>query len=143
MRRFRPISTLIAFAMLAGCSGGTVARGEEAAMPSDPQPLHHARRTSSGAFENNYSNEPRGSVWKWRWERWTQDLPKPPANGYHFSMAHSDVAWLKANRSVDTLTWIGHATALADQGRQHSVRSAVLGAHIAGFVRGTEAKDAA
>ncbi len=27
-------------------------------------------------------------------------------------MAHPDVAWLKANRSVNTLTWIGHATAL-------------------------------
>jgi N-acyl-phosphatidylethanolamine-hydrolysing phospholipase D len=112
MRRLRPLSALIAFAMLTGCSSSTVARSEEANTPSEPQPLHHARRTASGTFENNYSNLPRGSVWKWRWERWTQGLPKPPANGYDFPMAHPDVAWLKANRSADTLTWIGHASAL-------------------------------
>ncbi|WP_052449847.1 MBL fold metallo-hydrolase [Caballeronia concitans] len=77
----------------------------------EPQPLHHARHTSAG-FENNYGDLPRASFLKWQWERITQGLPKPPANGYRFPMAHPDVAFLKANRTVDTLTWIGHASAL-------------------------------
>jgi N-acyl-phosphatidylethanolamine-hydrolysing phospholipase D len=112
MRRFRPVSALVTLALLAGCSHGNTAPADEAAMPSEPQPLHHARRTSSGVFENNYNNLPRASLLKWRWERWREGLPKPPANGYHFPMAHPDIAWLKANRSVNTLTWIGHASAL-------------------------------
>jgi N-acyl-phosphatidylethanolamine-hydrolysing phospholipase D len=112
MRRFRPFSALFMLVMVTGCTNGTVARSEEPPASSEPQPLHHARRTASGQFENNYATPPRQSVWKWRWERWTQSLPKPPANGYHFPMAHPDIAWLKANRSVNTLTWIGHASAL-------------------------------
>ncbi|SAK87824.1 hydrolase [Caballeronia temeraria] len=105
---------LCTLALLAGCSSGTPARSEEAASAPEstqPQPLHHAKRTSSG-YENNYGHLPRESFLKWRWERFTQGLPKPPANGYHFPMAHPDIAWLKANRTADTLTWIGHASAL-------------------------------
>ncbi|MGI4812484.1 MAG: MBL fold metallo-hydrolase [Janthinobacterium lividum] len=73
--------------------------------------MHHARHTADG-YQNNYGQLPRESMLKWRWERLTHGLPKPPANGYHFPVDHVDVAWLKANRSVDTLTWIGHASAL-------------------------------
>jgi N-acyl-phosphatidylethanolamine-hydrolysing phospholipase D len=98
--------------LLTACSHGDAARPEPQAATNDAQPLHHARRNASGAFENNYDNLPRASLLKWRWERWTQGLPKPPANGYRFPMAHPDIAWLKANRSVNTLTWIGHASAL-------------------------------
>ncbi len=82
MRRFRPFSALLAFMVITGCSNGTVARSEETAMPAEPQPLHHARRNASGVFENNYNNLPRASLLKWRWERWKEGLPKPPANGY-------------------------------------------------------------
>ena len=120
---------LCALALLAGCSSGTPARSEEPASQQkrkQPQPLHHAKRTASG-YENNYGNLPRESFLKWRWERFTQGLPKPPANGYDFPMAHPDIAWLKANRTADTLTWIGHATrAGADRRREHPHRSRVL-----------------
>lgn len=70
-----------------------------------------AHHTADG-YQNNYSPLTMPSVLKWRWERLTQGLPKPPANGYHFPMDHPDVAWIKANRTVTTLTWIGHSTAL-------------------------------
>lgn len=106
----RPHVALCALALLAGCASGTPARSQEAAS-HEPQPLHHAKRTSSG-YENNYGTLPRESFLKWRWERFKQGLPKPPANGYHFPMAHPDIAWLKANRTTDTLAWIGHASAL-------------------------------
>lgn len=114
-----PRAVVCAFAMLAGCSGNTVAQSEEAASAStaktdvqtQPQPLHHAKHTASG-FENDYGQLPHESLLKWRWERLRQGLPKPPANGYRFPMAHPDIAWLKANRTENTLTWIGHASAL-------------------------------
>ncbi len=111
MHRFRPLSVLITLTLLTGCTHHNAARSEERNTSDAPQPLHHARRSPSGVFENNY-NLPRESLLKWRWERWTQGLPKPPANGYDFPMAHPDIAWLKANRSVNTLTWIGHASVL-------------------------------
>ncbi|BFG76521.1 MBL fold metallo-hydrolase [Paraburkholderia terrae] len=89
-----------------------------AAQQADPSPdklaesgIHHAPRTDDG-YENNDGPLARGSVWKWRWNRWTHGLPPPPANGYAFPVDHPDVAWIKANRSDDTMTWIGHATAL-------------------------------
>jgi L-ascorbate metabolism protein UlaG (beta-lactamase superfamily) len=88
------------------------------AQQPDPSPdklaasgIHHAPRTENG-YENNDGPLARASVWKWRWNRWTHGLPPPPANGYAFPIDHPDVAWIKANRSDDTMTWIGHATAL-------------------------------
>ncbi|BDC42153.1 MBL fold metallo-hydrolase [Paraburkholderia terrae] len=88
------------------------------AQQPDPSPdklaesgIHHAPRTENG-YENNDGPLARGSVWKWRWNRWTHGLPPPPANGYAFPVDHPDVAWIQANRSDDTMTWIGHATAL-------------------------------
>lgn len=100
---------LCALALLYGCSSHNEEPRRYAS--GEPQPLHHARHTSAG-FENNYGDLPRASFLKWQWERITQGLPKPPANGYRFPMAHPDVVFLKANRTVDTLTWIGHASAL-------------------------------
>lgn len=79
--------------------------------PSGPEPLHHARHTADG-YQNNYAPLPHESLLKWRWERLTHGLPKPPANGYHFPLDEPDVEWIQANRSVNTVTWIGHASAL-------------------------------
>jgi N-acyl-phosphatidylethanolamine-hydrolysing phospholipase D len=74
--------------------------------PADPH------RTRTG-FRNNYLDGPiGGSLLKWQWERITEGLPKPPANGYDFPVMTPDVAWLKANRTEKTATWIGHATML-------------------------------
>jgi N-acyl-phosphatidylethanolamine-hydrolysing phospholipase D len=68
-------------------------------------------RTPSG-FRNTYPQEPRASLLKWQWERLTQGLPKAPANNYNFPMATPEIAWLQANQSVTSVTWISHATAL-------------------------------
>ncbi|WP_155835143.1 MBL fold metallo-hydrolase [Herbaspirillum sp. RV1423] len=74
-----------------------------------------ANRTPSG-FRNTYPQEPRASFVKWQWERITQGLPKAPANNYRFPMAVPEVAWLQANKTVPSVTWIGHATALLQIG---------------------------
>ncbi|MFC7288353.1 MBL fold metallo-hydrolase [Herminiimonas glaciei] len=64
-------------------------------------------------YKNNYlQGDIGGSFLKWQWERLTQGLPKPPANGYHFPIVKADAGWLQANRKVSTATWIGHATVL-------------------------------
>ncbi|SAL13602.1 Zn-dependent hydrolase of the beta-lactamase fold-like protein [Caballeronia terrestris] len=114
---FRSRDALMLGALLSACGSGTPAQSQSQSQSSDAilhdtrPPLHHARHTSSG-YVNNYGDLPHESFLKWRWERWTQGLPKPPANGYEFPLDRPDVAWLKANRIVDTLTWIGHASAL-------------------------------
>lgn len=94
--------TLWALALLlAAC--GTASRDD------DPS----TRNAAPKRFHNNYlSGGIAGSFLKWQWERHTQGLPKPPANGYHFPLLHPDVGWLKANRSQTAVTWIGHATTL-------------------------------
>ena len=63
-------------------------------------------------FRNNYPAAREGSYWKWQWDRWRDGLPPPPANGYDFPMADPEVAFLRANKSETTLTWIGHSTLL-------------------------------
>ena len=74
---------------------------------------HH---TPSG-FTNNYSPTVASlSPWPWYWDRFQKGLPPPPKNNYAFALATPDVAWLKANRSVPTATWIGHATVLLQVG---------------------------
>jgi L-ascorbate metabolism protein UlaG (beta-lactamase superfamily) len=70
---------------------------------------HH---TPEGFRNNSGINLPNSGFWKWQWERTRAGVPKPPANNYQFAQAHPDVAWLKANRTVTSATWIGHATVL-------------------------------
>ncbi|MEO8136710.1 MAG: MBL fold metallo-hydrolase [Betaproteobacteria bacterium] len=74
----------------------------------DPAVPH---RGASG-FRNNYNGAMDASYWRWKWEAWRNGLPHPPANGYRFPMAVPEVAWLQANRSEPSVTWIGHATLL-------------------------------
>lgn len=70
----------------------------------DSRKPHH---TAEG-FRNNYPGPARrGSFWTWQWERWRKGLPKMPEGGFRFDVHKPDVAWLKANRSEATLTWIG------------------------------------
>ena len=77
---------------------------------------HH---TPTG-FVNNYSSTVANkSPWPWYWERFNQGLPPPPANNYNFprvAWGQPDLAWLKANRTETTATWIGHATVLLQTG---------------------------
>jgi N-acyl-phosphatidylethanolamine-hydrolysing phospholipase D len=78
----------------------------------NPAKSHH---TESG-FRNNYPHQEKQSFWKWMWARWTGGVPEDPAGGYGFPVLKPDVAFLAANRSEPTLTWIGHATLLLQVG---------------------------
>ncbi|MFL9925782.1 MBL fold metallo-hydrolase [Herbaspirillum lusitanum] len=99
-------ATLATLLLLGGCSSSKY---------YDPS---KSNRTPDG-FRNNYQQEPRASFWKWQWERLTQGLPKPPANHYEFEMVRPDFEWLKDNRTVNSATWIGHATALLQIGNKN------------------------
>jgi N-acyl-phosphatidylethanolamine-hydrolysing phospholipase D len=67
----------------------------------DPAKPHH---TPTG-FRNNYlQGAIGGSFLKWQWERRTQGLPPPPAQGFPVPVDQPDEAWLKANRSQTTAT---------------------------------------
>ena len=69
---------------------------------------HH---TPTG-FVNNYPHPGPQSYWSWQWERWRNGVPVVPEGGWHFPLQKPDVALLKANRTQNTVTWIGHATVL-------------------------------
>lgn len=74
----------------------------------NPAKPHH---TPTG-FRNNYVNVDPGGFWRWQWERWTNGVPAVPEGGWQFPLDTPDVAFLRANRSETTITWIGHATVL-------------------------------
>jgi N-acyl-phosphatidylethanolamine-hydrolysing phospholipase D len=75
----------------------------------DKNKPHH---TPEG-FKNNYSTTvATENFWAWQWERTVGGLPKKPENDYKFPVVAPDLAWLKANKTEVTATWIGHATVL-------------------------------
>ena len=79
----------------------------------DPQKPHHTEK----GFRNNYLvGDIGGSFLKWQVERTVAGLPNPPANGYAFPVDKPDLAWLAANRSIPSATWIGHASMLVQVG---------------------------
>jgi L-ascorbate metabolism protein UlaG (beta-lactamase superfamily) len=102
-----PLRLLLAFAGLAA----GFALCEEPGPEPGAAVFQHAPR-SGGRFQNNDGPLARESFLKWQWSRLVEGVPKAPDNGYRFPLDHPDTAWLSANRSVDTMTWIGHATAL-------------------------------
>lgn len=63
-------------------------------------------------FRNVYPHPEKTGFWKWKWEQWRDSLPNKPPGGYRFETAQPETAYLKANRSETTVTWIGHATVL-------------------------------
>ena len=63
-------------------------------------------------FRNLYAEPHPGGFWKWKRDQWRDGLPKKPEGGHHFPLLKPDTAYLAANRSDTTLTWIGHATLL-------------------------------
>lgn len=80
---------------------------------------HHARR----GFRNNYPHERRGPrdflrfLWGFKRQRWQRP---------HFPKAGNDPAWLKANRTEPSLTWVGHDTFLL----QHAGLNIVTDPHF-------------
>ena len=74
----------------------------------DPAKPHH---TPTG-FRNNYPHAPPGNFLAWQWERWSTGVPKEPPGGWNFPLETPDRGFIEANRTADTVTWIGHATLL-------------------------------
>ena len=112
MRRPRAKLLLIAIALLAACAAAVPAPDDEVRPPNPAKPHHTAQ-----GFRNNYLaalGNGGGNFWKWQWQRTRAGLPKPPEKGYAFAfpVVKPDVAWLMANRTETTATWIGHATVL-------------------------------
>ncbi len=69
-------------------------------------------------FKNNYPHETNQNFWKWQWERMSQGVAPAPEGGWQTVLpsVKPDVAFLKANRSERTITWLGHATVLLQTG---------------------------
>jgi N-acyl-phosphatidylethanolamine-hydrolysing phospholipase D len=84
------------------------------AMTADPDP-NRPHHTPEG-FRNNYPHPAPASFWAWQRERWQKGLPATPEGGWHFPVDVPDIAFLKANRTEYTATWIGHATVLLQIG---------------------------
>ena len=78
----------------------------------NPMKTHH---TPDG-FRNSYPHAPKQSFWKWQWQRLNKGIPADPESGYNFPLLKPDAAFLAANRTRPTLTWIGHATFLLQLG---------------------------
>lgn len=73
-------------------------------------PSHH---TPKGFRNTALAGRSRGSVFRWYLERWRKGLPHIPAGGWRFETLVPDVDWIRTNRQVSALTWIGHASFLA------------------------------
>ena len=83
---------------------------------SERPTLTKTHHTATG-FRNNYpTGWSRGSFWRWQRERWAQGVAKPPVGGWRFPSDTPNAAWLRANRTAPTLTWLGHATFLLQLG---------------------------
>ena len=71
-------------------------------------------RTHGDKFRNTYSREPHGAgraLLEFLWDLRTMDWKR-----VEFPRADNDPAWLKANRTQPSLTWIGHSSFLLQFG---------------------------
>src|SRR5690349_20180258 len=81
-------------------------------MPDSAGPRSHHRH--GGGFRNRYSRAAHGPSWellKFIWQMRTLAVSPP-----QLPQKRADVAMLNANRTRDTLTWIGHASFLLQLG---------------------------
>lgn len=74
--------------------------------------MHHTEK----GFRNPWLTEERSvfDFLKWRLQRIGKK--NRPADSYDFPIAENDPDFLRSNRKIDTLTWIGHATVLLQSG---------------------------
>lgn len=94
---------LMGFATLVGSACQTTAQGT--------RPPHH---TDDG-FRNNYPHEEHGfgGVLKWKLGQLVGLEPdRADPELFTYTLADNDPAWLQANQSKTTVTWIGHSTLL-------------------------------
>ncbi len=77
-------------------------------------PNYNATRShhTPEGFRNLYAGSHPGGFWKWKRDQWREGLPKKPESGYKFPLVKPDSKFLNANRSENSVTWIGHATLL-------------------------------
>eukprot|EP01137_Pigoraptor_chileana_P012051 Opistho-2@63880 len=84
--------------------------------PVPPKPPHHRE----GGFQNNHQDfEPKSlaEVLRWRWQAARQGLPKAPQAA--IPTVTPELDFLRSNngpRQQPAVTWIGHATVLAQLG---------------------------
>jgi len=84
---------------------------------SKAKPAHHR---DGGRFQNNYSDfEPKSlaDLLRWRWDATRAGLPRPPQQP--IPVARPELSFLHANVGTaqqPAVTWIGHATVLAQLG---------------------------
>ena len=80
--------------------------------PDDSAPVRPFHHTDNGFRNNHPDGWQRGSFWAWQRERWSKGIAKPPPGGWRFPSVKSNDAWLRANHSEPTITWLGHSTFL-------------------------------
>lgn len=111
MKFFVKLAAAVVVASVVGCA----ALITQSSNPHfNPARAHH---TPNG-FKNNYPHPTDQNFWKWQWERLRDGTVQPPPGGWASVLpsVKPDVAFLKANRSERTMTWIGHATVLLQTG---------------------------
>jgi len=111
MKFFVKLVVLAAVAGAVGCA---------ALLTQSGNPNYNAAKShhTPDGFRNNYPHMANQSFWKWQWQRLRDGTVPPPAAGWASVLpsVKPDVAFLKANRSERTITWIGHATVLLQTG---------------------------
>jgi L-ascorbate metabolism protein UlaG (beta-lactamase superfamily) len=88
---------------------GAIAAGICLAADADRAPPHRG----PDGFRNpdpDYRLKTGEDVRRWRRERADRNIPE--ADSYRFELAANDPAFLRANRTQRTATWVGHATVL-------------------------------
>lgn len=93
----------------------------------DPTKPHHGK----DSFLNNYDNSPHASFWKWQWERLTTKAPKEP--DFQPEIIKTDTAYLRANHTENTLTWIGHASILLQTSSVNILMDPVFSERVSPF----------
>ncbi len=102
--------SMIAMLLLAPAMPGAI-NAEPVSGPEGPKGPRGAERVGK-EFRNVYPVREKklSDLLKWRRERRKLDIP--PVESYNFDAATNDPEFLRDNRTVNTFTWIGHATAL-------------------------------
>lgn len=106
----KTIVRLATLALLGGIVGCAAWLSQSVNSNYNPAKPHH---TPNG-FKNNYPHPTDQNFWKWQWERLRDGTPSPPPGGWASVLpsVKPDVAFIRANRSERTMTWVGHATVL-------------------------------